>query len=211
MKRKSVFLLMGLLLFSVGVSAQSADDYVARVGRFMAGLGDNYRVRFVVDMEGMDSAKGELTVAKGNKYHIEVLGQELFSDGLYRYGVDALNMEVTIEGVDPESRNLLVNPLRAFDFSGDVYQVTLIGDSQEGGKNYKVLRLIPTDGVIDGVRNVVLYVEPTSGFPAELHYDFNGLEIIITVESADSLSRVKDSDYIFSAGNYPDYEIIDFR
>ncbi len=211
MRVRNVLLMVGLLLLSLGVSAQTADEYVARVGDYMSSLGDNYRVRFVVEMEGMDPAKGELTVAKGGKYHIEVLGQVQFSDGLYRYGVDALNMEVAIEQLELDSRNLLVNPLRAFDFSGDVYRVTLIGDSQKGGKNFKVLRLVPAEGVIDGVRNVVLYMDPTTGYPAELQYDFNGLEIIIKIESAESLARVKDGDFIFSADNYRDYEIIDFR
>ena len=205
-----LFAITAALFVTEIAQAQSADELVARIGKFFADRADGYRVRFVVNMEGMDAQRGEYVVAD-NKYHIEVMGQEQFSDGLYRYGVDGVNMEVTIDRVDPESRNLLVNPLRAFDFGGEAFEVSVAGESDTAVGRAKVVHLVPREGVLDGVRRVVLYVMPDDGRPVELLYDFNGLELSVQVESVEKLSAVSDNKFQFSAANYKDYEIIDFR
>lgn len=210
MRRFLFILAVQLLMFSVGANAQSANDIIERVTTFFAERADGYRLRFVVDMEGMDPQRGELTVA-GSKYHIEVMGQEQFSDGLYRYGVDGVNMEVTIDRIDTESRNLLVNPLRAFDFSDKAFDITLAGESDTEAGRALVVGLTPHEGVLDGVRRVVLYVLPDEGRPVELRYDFNGLEMSLKIESIEKLKVVNDKKFQFSSANFRDYEIIDFR
>ncbi|MBO7188201.1 MAG: hypothetical protein J6V31_01270 [Tidjanibacter sp.] len=198
------------LLCGQRVEAQSADQMVARVTSFFAERADGYRVRFVVNMEGMDAQRGEYVVA-GKKYHIEVMGQEQFSDGLYLYGVDGVNMEVTIDRIDPESRNLLVNPLRAFDFGGEAFEVSVAGESDTAVGRAVVLHLVPREGVLDGVRRLVLYALPDDGRPVELRYDFNGLELSVQVESVEKLKSVNDKKFQFSATEFKNYEIIDFR
>lgn len=210
MRRFLFILAVQLLMFNVGTNAQSANDIVERVTTFFAERADGYRLRFVVDMEGMDPQRGELTVV-GSKYHIEVMGQEQFSDGLYRYGVDGVNMEVTIDRIDTESRNLLVNPLRAFDFSDEAFDITLAGESDTEAGRALVVGLTPHEGVLDGVRRVVLYVLPDEGRPVELRYDFNGLEMSLKIESIEKLKVVNDKKFQFTSTNYRDYEIIDFR
>lgn len=205
-----IFAFVVALFAGQRVQAQSADELVARIGNFFAERSDGYRVRFVVNMEGMDAQRGEYVVA-GNKYRIEVMGQEQFSDGLYRYGVDGVNMEVTIDRIDLESRNLLVNPLRAFDFGGEAFEVSVAGDSDTALGRATVVHLVPREGVLDGVRRVVLYVLPEEGRPVELRYDFNGLELSVQVESVEKLKSVNDKIFQFSATEFKNYEIIDFR
>lgn len=210
MRRILYILPLVLTLLTATATAQSADQVVDSVTSFFAERAEGYRLRFVVEMEGMDPQRGEYIVA-GNKYHIEVMGQEQFSDGLYRYGVDGINMEVTIDRIDPESRNILVNPLRAFDFGGEAFEISVAGESDTQLGRATVLHLEPHEGVLDGVRRVVLYVLPEEGRPVELLYDFNGLEMSVKVESIERLKVPNDKKFQFSASNYKDYEIIDFR
>ena len=92
-----------------------------RAGEILGRVADGFRtmkrytVRFEIVADDYRTAGG-YAVSDGN-YRL-YLGDdaEVFSDGKVRYEVDHRRGEVTISEVNRSSRNILDNPVRAFDF-----------------------------------------------------------------------------------------------
>ena len=110
-----------------GVCGASAAD---RAGDLLRGISDGFRamksyaVRF--EVATADYRSSGSYVVEGEAYSLELGDAEVFCDGKVRYEVDNGRREVTILDVDRRSRNILNNPVRAFDFIGSDYSCELL-------------------------------------------------------------------------------------
>lgn len=108
---------------------------------------DGYGVKFGV-VSGDYEARGSYVV-EGDSYYLVLGDAEVFADGAVRREVDNRRREVTVTEVDTASRNILNNPVRAFDFLGSEYTPSLV--SEADGR--AVVRLTPAcRGVVPGRR-----------------------------------------------------------
>lgn len=98
---------------------------------------DGYGVKFGV-VSGDYEARGSYVV-EGDSYYLVLGDAEVFADGAVRREVDNRRREVTVTEVDTASRNILNNPVRAFDFLGSEYTPSLV--SEADGR--AVVRLTP--------------------------------------------------------------------
>lgn len=101
---------------------------------------DGYGVKFGV-VSGDYEARGSYVV-EGDSYYLVLGDAEVFADGAVRREVDNRRREVTVTEVDTASRNILNNPVRAFDFLGSEYTPSLV--SEADGR--AVVRLTPPSG-----------------------------------------------------------------
>ena len=129
---------------------------------------------------------------------------EVYCDGAVRYEVDNRRREVTIDVVDTDSRNILNNPVHAFDFLGSEYAASLVGE-QEGRA---VVRLTPTPGNTSSAGNIVLTVDTAAMRPVSLRYDYDGEQVQVSVLGIKPLETPLKA---FAKDNYAGYEFIDFR
>ena len=182
---------------------RAADDAGAReaverlAARFRAM--PEYTVTFTA--EGADfAAEGSYAVA-GDRYYMRVGDAEVYCDGASKWEVDPAKREVVIDVVDTESRSLLGNPTRAFDFLDDAFRSELL--PSEGGMQR--LRLTPTDK--GAVMSSVKVDVAADGSPRTVTYDLDGERIRIAIRRIEPSAEVRR----FDAGRYAGYEIIDFR
>ncbi len=103
---------------------RAADDAPARkvagelAARFRAMKA--YTVTFAV--EGDDFAAEGSYAVEGDRYYMRVGDAEAYSDGVSKWEVDPSKREVVVDVVDTQSRSLLGNPTRAFDFLDDAFR-----------------------------------------------------------------------------------------
>ena len=88
---------------------------------------DGYGVKFGV-VSGDYEARGSYVV-EGDSYYLVLGDAEVFADGAVRREVDNRRREVTVTEVDTASRNILNNPVRAFDFLGSEYTPSLVSEA----------------------------------------------------------------------------------
>ena len=88
---------------------------------------DGYGVKFGV-VSGDYEARGSYVV-EGDSYYLVLGDAEVFADGAVRREVDNRRREVTVTEVDSASRNILNNPVRAFDFLGSEYTPSLVSEA----------------------------------------------------------------------------------
>ena len=102
------------------------------------------------------------------------------------------------------SRNILNNPVRAFDFLGSEYTPSLV--SEADGR--AVVRLTPAAGNDSPAGDVTLTVDTATMRPRSLSYDYDGEQVLVNVLEVAPLAGLVRR---FDPKNYEGYEFIDFR
>ena len=179
-----------------------------RAAGILAGVRDGFRAlgAYGVSFEVRSDeyvTRGRYAV-EGEGYYLVLGDAEVYCDGAVRYEVDNRRREVTIDVVDTDSRNILNNPVHAFDFLGSEYAASLAGE-QEGRA---VVRLTPAPGNTSSAGNIVLTVDTAAMRPVSLRYDYDGEQVQVSVLGIKPLETPLKA---FAKDNYAGYEFIDFR
>lgn len=179
-----------------------------RAAGILAGVRDGFRAlgAYGVSFEVRSDeyvTRGRYAV-EGEGYYLVLGDAEVYCDGAVRYEVDNRRREVTIDVVDTDSRNILNNPVHAFDFLGSEYAASLVGE-QEGRA---VVRLTPAPGNTSSAGNIVLTVDTAAMRPVSLRYDYDGEQVQVSVLGIKPLETPLKA---FAKDNYAGYEFIDFR
>ena len=154
-----------------GLCGASAAD---RAGDLLRGVSDGFRamksyaVRF--EVATADYRSSGSYVVEGEAYSLELGDAEVFCDGKVRYEVDNGRREVTILDVDRRSRNILNNPVRAFDFIGSDYSCELLWERD----GQAAVRLTPMAGSDSSAGEITLVVDTSRMRPVSLSYDYDG-------------------------------------
>lgn len=162
----------------------------------------SYGVSFEV-VAGEYTTRGSYAV-EGEHYRIALGDAEVYCDGKVRHEIDNRRKEITINGVDSSSRNILNNPVHAFDFLGSKYAATLLWERE--GK--AAVRLTPVAGSPASAGDITVTVTIASMRPSSLTYDYDGERVTVAVGAVSPLKTPLKS---FKKSDYADYELIDFR
>ena len=194
-----------LIALAAGIQAVSA---AGRATEILEKLAAGFRAMpgYSVDFEvvaGDYNSRGSYVV-EGRNYYLALADAEVFADSMIRYEIDNRRREVTVTEVDAASRNILNNPVRAFDFLGSEYVPTLV--SEAGGR--AVVRLTPAAGNDSPAGNVTVTVDTATMRPLSLSYDYDGEQVQVSVLGVAPLAgHVR----VFDRQAYAGYEFIDFR
>ena len=210
MKRLLSLLLLLSAMQSVAAVPAAANNVPAagRADAILAGVSDGFRAlgAYGVSFEVRSDeyvTRGRYAV-EGENYYLVLGDAEVYCDGAVRYEVDNRRREVTIDVVDTGSRNILNNPVHAFDFLGSEYAASLAGE-QEGRA---VVRLTPAPGNTSSAGNIVLTVDTAAMRPVSLRYDYDGEQVQVGILG---IAPLAGHVRLFDRKNYADYEFIDFR
>ncbi|MFR7603604.1 MAG: hypothetical protein ACLUYV_07895 [Alistipes shahii] len=164
---------------------------------------DGYGVKFGV-VSGDYEARGSYVV-EGDSYYLVLGDAEVFADGAVRREVDNRRREVTVTEVDTASRNILNNPVRAFDFLGSEYIAVARLRSRRPRRRAADARRRER---LPGRRCHADGRHRCDAPPARFPYDYDGEQVLVNVlEVAPLAGHVRR----FDRKNYADYEFIDFR
>lgn len=197
----SVFVVALFCGIAQGHAADRAAEILERLAagfRAMPGYGVNFEVA-----SGDYMARGSYVVA-GKNYYLVLGDAEVFADSLVRYEVDNRRREVTVTEVDTASRNILNNPVRAFDFLDSAYTPSLLLEAD----GQAVVRLTPAPGNDSPAGSITLTVSTDTMLPVSLAYDYDGEQVRVTVLQVAPLAGHIDA---FDPKAYEGYELIDFR
>ena len=189
-----------LLMLSWSAAAEEGVwQILQRVSDYM-GSQKGYEVRFAIKAEGYNT-EGRYCV-KGDSYYIEVADAEVYSDGKVRYEVDNLRHEINVDNMDSNSRNIMDNPTRCFDFVEEDYTAEIVKQSTDE----VTLCLQAKDKSVEG--EIYLTVNPDSGAPQRVEYLLYDDRMYVEVVA---INRAAGNVKNFARSAYKDYEMIDFR
>ena len=198
------FLIAALLCGAPQSKAADAGRAAEILEKLAAGFRamNGYSVDFEV-VSGDYASRGSYAV-EGRNYYLVLADAEVFADSVVRYEIDNRRREVTVTEVDAASRNILNNPVRAFDFLDSEYVPALV--SEAGGR--AVVQLTSAAGTDAPAGNITLTVETAAMRPLSLSYDYDGEQVLVNVLKVAPLAAPVKT---FDSNAYAGYEFIDFR
>lgn len=164
-------------------------------------LDDRYALYMKVDAYG-EKINGYFMVDK-DSYYIQLGTMEVYSDGKYRYEINNERKEVTEDRVNLESRDLLSNPTRAFEFLDSEFKATI----SENIHNGAILKLVPKQSSDITAVYVSVVWKDNRIIPLAIKYDYDGEEVSIALVMADAQSAVLPR---WDKNNYKTYDIVSF-
>ena len=194
-------LLAVLLCGTVRAAENRAGEILERLAAGFRAM-KGYEVTFEVEA-GEYRTAGSYAV-EGQGYFLTLGDAEVFCDGTVRYEVDNARREVTIVGVDTASRNILNNPVKAFDFLDSEYDPELL--TETAGR--AVVRLTPTAGNSSPAGVITVTVSTATMRPEVLDYDYDGERVQVGILG---IAPLAGHVRLFDKNAYAGYEFIDFR
>lgn len=198
---KRWLLLAMLLCGSVRAAENRAGEILERLAAGFRAM-KGYEVTF--EVEAGEYRTGGRYAVEGQGYFLTLGDAEVFCDGTVRYEVDNARREVTIVGVDTASRNILNNPVKAFDFLDSEYTPELL--SETAGQ--AVVRLTPTAGNSSPAGVITVTVSTATMRPEVLDYDYDGERVQVGILG---IAPLAGHVRLFDKNAYAGYEFIDFR
>ncbi len=195
-----LFLLAFCLLAAPVRGADGAASWLERLRTAVGAFGE-YEVRFELTTTDDYAATGSYRVA-GDRYLISMPQGRVYCDARARYEVNDATREVVIDAVDTASHNLLDNPVRAFDFVGEQFDVRTVAEQADR----ITLRLTPRD---DGALTTIeLTLDKRSALPVSVVYGAEDLQIRVKIVS---FAKSAMAFPAFRRADFAGYEWIDFR
>lgn len=139
----------------------------------------------------------------GDAYYLMLGNMEVYSDGKLRYEINNERKEVTEDRVNLESRDLLSNPTRAFEFLESEFKATI----SENIHNGAILKLVPKQSSDIKAVYVSVVWKDNRIIPLAIKYDYDGEEVSIALVMADAQSAVLPR---WDKNNYRTYDIVSF-
>lgn len=164
-------------------------------------LGDRFALYMKV--KAYDEQTDGYFMVDKDGYYIQLGMMEVYSDGKYRYEINNSRREVTEDRVNLESRDLLSNPTRAFEFLDSEFKATI----SERIHNGAILKFVPKQSSDIKAIYVSVVWRDNRIVPLAIKYDYDGEEVSIALVMADANSAVLPR---WNKNNYKTYDFVSF-
>jgi outer membrane lipoprotein carrier protein len=185
------------------------DGLSARLKSYKA-VQSNFTLK-VEDSKGKpQGSKSGVVYVKGNRYHISITGQEVFSDGKDVWTYDKSSNEVTITKNDPSVAT--ISPEKFFtNFYDKDFLYKLNGESKLGGRTVQEIELTPVDKTRSFYK-ALLYIDKTlHSLVSVKWFDKGGMHYTLDTSKLNGNAPLTDAQLAFSKAKYPGVEEVDLR
>ena len=162
--------------------------------------------------EKMDETQTGKILMAGEKYKLDIAGQQIISDGktLWTYIKDA--EEVQIDNVNTEENPDALSPNKIFTLYEEGFKYKYNGEETENGTTYELIKLFPIDANEKPFHTVVLKINKIKKelYSAQLFYK-DGNRYTYTLTNFKANVPVSNTDFTFNETNHPNVDFIDLR
>ncbi len=143
---------------------------------------------------------------KGTKYRIKVAGQDIFSDGVNIWTVDAAAKEITLTKID--ASNNTITPQKLFT---NFYDKDFLYKLNSDAKGVEEIELTPIDKSKLFHKVILLVNKAAKTITSTKVFEKAGNRYTYTVSSMNTTSDISDATFLFNQKNYPGMELVDLR
>jgi len=155
------------------------------------------------------STKKGVFAMKGNKYKVDISGQQIICDAKSVWTYMPENKEVQVSSYNPNEQT--ISPAKLFSGSYEKeYKISYSGTKTIAGKSVDVIELKPLKA--QAFSRVQLYVDKTSNLiTGGQMFDKSGGSYTYSISNVRFNTSIADSEFTFNAAKYPGVEVIDLR
>lgn len=214
MKKAFSLLLAAITFISFQAQAQDAKakailDKVSAKFKTMSSLKANFALT-MNDAKGKSKgSKSGTFLMKGNKYRVNMTGQQIICDGKTIWTYLQENKEVQVANYDANAQG--ISPAKLFSGSyNNEYKSVYSGEKTVSGKKVDVIEMTPVSA--RSFKKVVLYVDKaTTMITGGLMYDKSGGSYGYAISGVTPNAKVTDAEFTFDTKKNPGVEVVDLR
>jgi len=189
--------------------AKAVLDKLSAKVKTMSSLKANF-VFSMNDAKGASKAsKSGTFLMQGNKFRVNMTGQQLICDGSTLWTYLVANKEVQVSDYDANAQGISPAKLFSGSYTKD-YKYTYAGAKTISGKAVDMIELMPVNG--KSFKKIVLYVDQkTSMVNGGVMYDKSGSSYSYTISGVTPNAKVAATDFTFDPKKNPGVEVVDLR
>jgi outer membrane lipoprotein carrier protein len=216
---KKALLICGLAISIAGNTAMAQTDAkaksvlesVTKKVNSLKTLKANFTLKITGGKGGSvnDTKKGSISL-KGQKYHLNIVGQEVICDNktIWTYSVDA--KEVTISTFNPKEQS--ISPAKLLtNFYDKEYKYKYVGEKKENGKTCDVVELTPNDNSKQVSKIELMVDKASSMITGGTIWSKNGNKTQYIISNIVPNSNIPDTYFAWDAKAHTGVEVNDMR
>jgi outer membrane lipoprotein carrier protein len=214
MKKFIALLLTTTTLLSFSAQAQDAKakailDKVSAKFKSSKSLKANFSLT-MNDAKGKSKgSKNGTFLMKGNKYRVNMTGQQIICDGKTVWTYLQENKEVQVANFDPNAQSISPAKLFSGSYNSD-YKSAYGGEKTVAGKKVDVIEMTPVSA--RSFKKVVLYVDKAATMiTGGIMYDKSGGSYGYTISNVAANNTISDAEFTWDAKKNPGVEVVDLR
>ncbi len=212
-----LFTLLLIPFLAIGQNDQKADAVLKQVSETNKAYND-ITVSFSYTLENKDAGindtrEGKLTLT-GNKFHLELMGQDIYSDGKIVWYVMKEDLEVHVKSIEEFKAETDLDPSNLFNQYDKGFKSKYHGDETLDGKSVAVVDLFPEDPSGKAYSRVRISVDKkTNHIFSSKTFGKDGTNYLLKVKEMKTNSGVSADWFIFDQKKFEaeDYDVVDFR
>ena len=155
------------------------------------------------------SKKGTL-YTKGNKYRVNITGQEIYCDGKNVWTYDKSSNEVTITKFDPTMNTMTPQKLLTNFYDKDfLYKYN--GEQKLGNKTVQEIEMTPVDKTKNFYKIYIYIDKAKKTVYSGKMLDKTGNRYLYTIDNLNGNAPVTDALFVFDKAKYPGVEVVDLN
>lgn len=161
------------------------------------------------DNKSLDTKKGSILL-KGNKFNVQLAGQEIFCDGktIWTYNKDT--KEVQVNNYQPKPGS--ISPESLFnDFYDKDFLYRLRATSRFHNRPVNVIEMTPLDKSKPYFKVIVLIDRQNKNVVSTEIFEKGGNRYTYEVEKFIPNAPATDTDFVFNKADYPGVDVVDLR
>ena len=214
---KIISLFLGLVITVLSGFSQSNDpaakkvlDGVSKKFKSYNAVQSNFTLQIEDGNGKVQGTKKGTVYMKGQKYRVNITGQEIYSDGKNVWTYDEGANEVTITQLDASGSG--ISPQKLFtSFYDKDFLYKLNGEKKIGGKTMQEIEMTPVDKTKAFHKVYLLVDKKSQSIYSTRVLEKNGNKYSYTVNSLNGKAAISDDMFTFNKAKYPNVEEIDLR
>jgi outer membrane lipoprotein carrier protein len=214
---KKIYLLAGTLFMMLAGFAQGNDPAAKKVLDAVSTKFKSYKAVQSTFTLQIEDAKGKVqgikkgsVAMKGDKYKVNITGQEIYSDGKNVWTYDKGANEVTITQVDASATGITPQKLFTSFYDKD-FLYKMNGEKKQGGKTVQEIEMTPVDKTKAFHKVYVLVDKKTNTIVSTRVLEKNGNKYSYTVNTLNGKAAINDNVFVFDKSKFPGVEEVDLR
>jgi len=212
-----ISLLLGLILTVLTGFSQSNDpaakkvlDAVSKKFKSYKAVQSNFTLQIEDGNGKVQGSKKGTVFMKGQKYRVNITGQEIYSDGNNVWTYDKNANEVTITQLDASGSG--ISPQKLFtSFYDKDFLYKLNGEKKVSGKVMQEIEMTPVDKTKAFHKVYLLVDKKSQTIYSTKVLEKNGNKYSYTVNSLNGKAAISDDMFTFNKAKYPGVEEVDLR
>ena len=190
-------------LFAQDAKAKAILDELSKNTKSYSSMEAQFEYQMLNKADDIDEKQEGKLLSKGAKYRLNIAGQVVLSDGKTVWTVLTDAEEVQVNDVPEEDDSgEFISPSNILNLWEKGFKYKYDSETNLDGKAVDVINLYPIELYINKDRSGVLRIEIKGK---------DGTDYIYTIKNFKVNQTVTDQKFVFSAEEFPNFDVIDLR